>query len=198
VLTVVADVTQLDSWAALVKATVDKFGKIDVLVNNAGWSYKNKQTSGVTIDEYQGCFDINVKSIFLSIGTVVAQMQKQGTGGSMINVSSVSALRPRPGLTWYSASKGAVTVATKALASDFAHENIRINCVSPVLTNTGLFEAFTGVTYTDKNMQKFLGNIPLGRLGQPADVAEVILFLASDAAAFLTGVDIPVDGGRAI
>jgi len=198
VLPIIADVTKLADWERVTKETVEKFGEINVLVNNAGWSYVNKNTLTVTEDEFDRVFLINVKSIYFSVQTVIAQLVKQGKGGSVINIGSVAASRPRPGLTWYSATKGAVTVATKALASDFAPQQIRVNSIAPVLTGTGLFSSFTGLPHTEENVKKFLGNIPLGRLGSPKDVAEAVLFYASDSSVFLTGTDLPVDGGRAI
>jgi len=124
-------------------------------------------------------------------------MKKQG-GGSIINISSTGSLRPRPGLVWYNASKGAVSNATKGLASEYGPDQIRVNAICPLLSGTGLFETFVGVPYTEENVKKFLGNVPLGRLTDPMDIANAALFLASDEGKFVTGVNMEVDGGKCI
>ncbi|KAF2094649.1 short-chain dehydrogenase/reductase SDR [Rhizodiscina lignyota] len=189
------DVTQEADWKAAVESCVKDFGRLDIVVNNAGWTYKNKPTLEVTVEEYTKTFDANVKSIFLSIGAVVPQLKKQG-GGSIINISSVGAMRPRPNLIWYTASKGAVSNATQGLAVEYGPDNIRVNAICPALSGTGLFEQFSGKSNTEENLHKAAGNIPLGRLTNPMDVANTALFLASDEAQYITGVDLQVDGGR--
>ncbi|HEY7384624.1 MAG TPA: SDR family oxidoreductase, partial [Beijerinckiaceae bacterium] len=119
-------------------------------------------------------------------------------GGCIINIGSTAGIRPRPGLTWYNASKGAVNLGSKSMAVELAPANIRVNCIAPVMGETGLLEAFMGLPDTPENRAKFIATIPLGRLSRPADIASTCVYLASDEAAFLTGVVLPVDGGRTI
>lgn len=191
------DVTNAHDWETAVNRVLAQCGRLDIVVNNAGWSYTNKPTLDVTEAEFQRCFDINVKSIFHSVPAVVPYMQKQG-GGSIINISSIGSERPRPGLVWYNATKAAVSNASKALAAEYGPENIRVNSICPLLSGTGLFEAFVGVPFTEENVKKFVGQVPLGRLTDPLDIANMALFLASEEGKFITGQNISVDGGKTI
>jgi len=118
--------------------------------------------------------------------------------GCIINVGSVSGMRPRPGLVWYSASKAAANLVSKAMAAELGPDNIRVNAICPVMSPTGMIESFMGMANTAENRAKFVGNIPLGRLATPLDIAKAALYLASDLADFITGVELPVDGGRAV
>ncbi|KEF52757.1 uncharacterized protein A1O9_11174 [Exophiala aquamarina CBS 119918] len=192
------DVTSLEDWKAALDFVNSKWGHVDVLVNNAGTSYRNKPTLEVTQSEFDRCINVNVASIYHSVNVFVPKFIEQKTGASVINVSSIGSERPRPGLVWYNASKGAVSNATKGLAAEFGQHNIRFNNLCPLLSGTGLFETFVGVPDTPENRQKFIGNVPLGRLTDPNDVAYAALYLASDEGAFITGVSLEVDGGRAI
>ncbi|KAL5047317.1 hypothetical protein BDW71DRAFT_41375 [Aspergillus fruticulosus] len=192
------DVTSPSDWAAVVETAVTKFGKLDILVNNAGTTYRNKPTLEVTEAEWERVFNVNVKGIFHGSQAVIARLLKQGHGGSVINISSTGASRPRPGLVWYNASKGAVSNATKGLAAEYGPHNIRVNTVSPLLSGTGLFSMFTGMEDTEENRQKFIGNVPLGRLTDPADVANMCLYLASDEGSFINGAEMLVDGGKCV
>jgi 3-oxoacyl-[acyl-carrier protein] reductase len=124
-------------------------------------------------------------------------MTKQG-GGSIINIGSTAGIRPRPGLTWYNASKGAVNLGSKSMAVELAPVKVRVNCVAPVMGATALLESFMGVPDTPENRAKFIASVPLGRLAEPADVANACVYLASDDAEFITGVILPVDGGRTV
>ncbi|KAL2414853.1 4-formylbenzenesulfonate dehydrogenase TsaC1/TsaC2 [Exophiala dermatitidis] len=197
VATISANVTSAEDWQKMVDLAVSKFGGLDTVVNNAGTSYKNKPTLEVTEAEFDKVMAVNVKSIFLSVPAVVPALKNRG-GGSIINVASIGAMRPRPGLVWYNASKAAVANATKGLAAEFGKEQIRVNALCPLLSGTGLFEMFVGVPYTEENMKKFLFNVPLGRLTDPADVANICSFLASDEGKFITGINLEVDGGRSV
>lgn len=192
------NVTVLDEWRKLVLETQKAFGKIDILINNAGTSYPNKATMEVTEAEFDKCFNVNVKSIYFSVKTVVQVMIGQGTGGSIVNVASIGVLRPRPGLVWYNASKGAVSNATKGLGAEFARHQIRFNDIFPLLSATGLWETFTGTPDTPENRAKFVGAVPLGRLTDPLDIANAALYFASDESSFVTGASLEVDGGRGI
>ncbi|KAH7384889.1 3-ketoacyl-reductase-like protein [Cadophora sp. MPI-SDFR-AT-0126] len=185
-------------WEDLMENTLAKWGRMDILVNNAGTSYKNKPTANVTEDEFDKVFSVNVKSIFHSARHFIPNLINQGEGGSIINIASIGATRPRPGLVWYNASKAAVTNATKGLAAEYGDKQIRVNSVCPLLSGTGLFETFVGVPPTEENFKKFLFNVPLGRLTHPSDVANYCLYLASDEAKFITGTCLEVDGGRGI
>jgi 3-oxoacyl-[acyl-carrier protein] reductase len=142
-------------------------------------------------------FAVNVKSIFHMAHAVVPLMRQQKQG-VILNIGSVAGIRPRPGLSWYNASKGAVNVLSKSMAVELGPENIRVNAICPVMGVTGLFEDFMGLPDTPTNRAKFLGTIPLGRFSQASDVAAAAVFLASDAAEFFTGLEMPVDGGRTV
>ncbi|PLB51964.1 oxidoreductase [Aspergillus steynii IBT 23096] len=192
------DVTSAEDWKAVVDTAFEKFGRLDVLVNNAGTTYRNKPTAEVTEAEWERVFNVNVKSIFLGTNAFMPRLMEQGQGGSMINVSSTGASRPRPGLVWYNASKGAVSNATKGLAAEYGPHNIRVNTVSPLLSGTALFSMFTGMPDTPENRDKFIGNVPLGRLTDPDDVANMCLYLASDEGSFVNGTEMIVDGGKCI
>ncbi|PAV23811.1 short-chain dehydrogenase reductase family [Pyrrhoderma noxium] len=187
------DVTRPEDWTNLVKETVQELGGLDVLVNNAGGSYTNKPTLEVTESDFDKCFNLNVRSIFHAVGAVVPHFVSQNYG-TIINVSSTAAIRPRGGLTWYSASKAAVNCATKALASEYAPNRIRVNAVCPVAGRTPLLPTFLG----ERTEESFIATIPMGRLTEPEDVANTIGWLASDEAGFVTGVCLEVDGGRCI
>ncbi|KAJ9213990.1 hypothetical protein DTO166G4_4435 [Paecilomyces variotii] len=192
------DVTKVDDWNAVVNLAIEKFGRVDILVNNAGTTYKNKPTLEVTEEEWERVFQVNVKSIFHAVKTVIPRFIEQGNGGSVINISSTGASRPRPGLVWYNATKGAVSNATKGLAAEYGPHNIRVNSVCPLLSGTGLFEMFTGVPDTPENRKNFIAQVPLGRLTDPNDIANTVLFLASDEGQFINGTEIVVDGGKCI
>lgn len=192
------NVAKSEDWEKCLKETLQKFGRVDIVVNNAGTSYRNKPTAEVTEDEFDKVFAVNVKSVFHCSAVVIPTLIKQGNGGSIINIASIGATRPRPGLVWYNASKAAVTNATKGLAAEYGEHQIRINSLCPLLSGTGLFETFVGVPPTEENFKKFLFNVPLGRLTNPRDVANYSLFLASEEASFITGTCLEVDGGRGI
>ncbi len=195
-LAVRCDVTRREEVDAMVQATLEAFnGRIDVVVNNAGWTYKNSPLLDIDEATFDKVFAINVKSIFHSIRAVVPIMRAQQSG-VILNVGSTAGIRPRPGLTWYNASKGAVNLMSKSLAIELGADNIRVNAICPVIGVTGLLEQFMGVPDTPENRKKFVATIPLGRLSMPEDVANAALFLASDEASFLTGLELPVDGGR--
>lgn len=166
----------------------------------------------VTEEEFDKVMSVNVKSVFLGSNAFTAQVKKQGSKGSMINIASVGAHRPRPGLVWYNASKGAITnvshrpiscktnanaQATMGLAAEYGPDGIRVNSICPLATMTGLLPTFIGKEITPE-VQKALGNVPLGRMGEIRDVTKAAVFLASEEASFITGVNLDVDGGRAI
>jgi len=194
---VTADVSLEADVAAVVSRTQAAFGVPNILVNNAGTTYRNQPLLDVSEAEFDRVFRVNVKSIFHFVRAVVPPMRDAG-GGVIINVGSTAGIRPRPGLTWYNASKGAVNLMSKSLAVELAPWNIRVNALAPVMGETGLLEAFMGLPDTPENRARFIAGIPLGRLSRPDDIAGAALYLASDDAAFITGVELPVDGGRTI
>ncbi len=191
------DVTDKADVATMMRAALDTYGRLDVLVNNAGVSHKNKPMTEVTEEEFDLIYAVNVKAIFLAALEAIPLLRAQG-GGCIINTSSTAAIRPRPGLTVYNSSKGAVNVLTKSMAVELAPDNIRVNAICPVIGETALMETFMGVPDTPENRKKFEATIPLGRFSTPKDIAHAAAFLASDEAAFLTGVTLEVDGGRCI
>ncbi|MBA4789923.1 MAG: glucose 1-dehydrogenase [Rhizobiales bacterium] len=191
------DVTSRADVEASVAAAIKHGGKLDIVINNAGWTHRNKPLLEVTEEEFDKAYAINMKSIFHMIHTVVPVMTGQG-GGVVVNVGSTAGIRPRPGLTWYNATKGAVNLATRSLAVELAPQKIRVNGVAPVMGATGLLESFMGVPDTPENRARFIATIPLGRLSEPKDVANACLYLSSDEAEFITGVILEVDGGRTI
>lgn len=193
-----ADVTNSEQVKALVNAAVQRYGRLDVIVNNAGWTHRNRPALEVTEDEFDKVYAINVKSIYLATVHATPVFRAQG-GGSFINIASTAGVRPRPGLTWYNGSKGAVITTSKSLAAELGPDNIRVNCINPVFNpETGLSAEFAGGPLTDERMAKFRATIPLGRFSTALDVANAALYLASDEAAFISGVCIEVDGGRCV
>lgn len=191
------DVSKRADVDKLVAETVKKFGTLDIVVNNAGYTHKNRPMLEVDEETFDRCFDVNVKSIYLMSMAVVPIMRKK-KAGVIINVGSVSGIRPRPGLVWYSASKAAANLMSKAMAAELGPDNIRVNAICPVMAPTGMIADFMGMPDTPENRAKFVGNIPLGRLATPVDIAKAALYLASDMSDFITGVEFPVDGGRAV
>ena len=192
-----ADVGKAEDVARVVAETTSRLGPPAVLVNNAGTTHRNKPILEVTEDEFDRMFRVNVKSIYLFVREIAPVMREAG-GGVILNVGSTAGIRPRPGLTWYNATKGAVNLVSKSLAVELAPWKIRVNCISPVMGETGLLDSFMGVPDTPENRARFIATIPLGRLSRAADIANAALFLASDEAEFITGVDFPVDGGRTV
>jgi 3-oxoacyl-[acyl-carrier protein] reductase len=195
---VAADVTNSAQVKALVDAAVLRYGRLDVMVNNAGWTHRNRPALEVPEDEFDKCYAVNVKSIYLATVHATPVFRAQG-GGAFINIASTAGVRPRPGLTWYNGSKGAAIVTSKSLAAELGPDNIRVNCVNPVFNpETGLSAEFAGGPLTDDRLAKFRATIPLGRFSTALDVANAVLYLASDEAAFISGVCIEVDGGRCV
>lgn len=191
------DVSIGDEVKSAVEETTKAFGSVDIVINNAGWSHPNQPLLDLDEATFKRLYDINVTSIFHMTHAIVPQW-REGRGGVMINVGSTAGIRPRPGLTWYNSSKGAVNLMTKSLAVELAPDKIRVCGLAPVMGATGLLETFMGMPDTPENREKFISTIPLGRLCEAKDMANSALFLASDEAEFLTGVILEVDGGRTI
>ena len=191
------DVSRRADVDAAVTACVEAFGGVDILVNNAGTTHRNQSMLDVDEATFDRVFAVNVKSIFHTTQAVVPLM-KARRSGCIVNIGSTAGIRPRPGLTWYNASKGAVNLLSKSMAAELGPDGIRVNAVCPVMSPTALIEQFLGVPDTPEARAKVVAGIPLGRMSTPEDVAEATLYLASDAARFITGVELPVDGGRTI
>jgi 3-oxoacyl-[acyl-carrier protein] reductase len=195
-LAIKCDVSSAADVRNAVEATKARYGRLDIVVNNAGTTHKNKPMLDVTEAEFDRVFAVNVKSLFNMAHAAVPIMRAQG-GGSLLNIGSTAGLRPRPGLTWYNGSKGAVNLLTKSMAIELAPDKIRVNALAPVAGDTPLLPSFLG-TDTPEMRAKFIATIPLGRFSKPSDIAASALFLSSDEAVFLTGVVLEVDGGRTI
>jgi 3-oxoacyl-[acyl-carrier protein] reductase len=190
-----ADVTKAEDWAKLVRAAADK---LDIIVNNAGWTHRNKPYLEVTEAEFDRVYAVNVKSIYLSAIHAVPVFRQRG-GGCFVNIASTAGIRPRPGLTVYNSSKGAVITMSKSMAGEFGKDRIRVNCVNPVFSpETALSADFAGGTVSEEAKSRFLATIPLGRFSTPLDVANACLYLASDEASLISGVCIEVDGARCV
>jgi len=189
------DVSIKSDFAACVAETLSAFGGLDILVNNAGTTHINKPMLDIDEDEYDRMFAVNVKGVFLGCQAVVPVFREAG-GGVIINIGSTAGLRPRPGLSAYNASKGAVHILTKSLAVELAPDHIRVCAIAPVATETPLLPSFLGPAQGQR--EKFIASVPLGRLAQPQDIANAALFLASADAAFVTGNIVEIDGGRTI
>jgi 3-oxoacyl-[acyl-carrier protein] reductase len=197
VVAVSCDVSKKADVDAMVRAATEAFGGLDIVVNNAGITHRNQPLLDVGEAEFDRIYAVNVKSIYLLTLAAVPKMEQRG-GGTIINIASTAGIRPRPGLTWYNGSKGAVITLTKSMAVELAPKNIRVNAINPVMGETGMLQQFMGLPDTPENRAKFIVGIPLGRLSQPYDIANAALFLAEPASSFITGVALEVDGGRCI
>lgn len=191
-----ADVGDGQAYRNLLERTLDAFGRLDIVVNNAGITHRNQPLLDVDEATFDRIFAVNVKSIYHCAQSCVPVFRRQG-GGNILNIASTAGLRPRPGLTWYNASKGAVITLTKSMAVELAPDRIRVNALCPVAGETPLLREFMGDD-TPERRARFMATVPLGRFSTPEDIARAALFLISDEAEFLTGVALEVDGGRCI
>ncbi|MCM3239193.1 glucose 1-dehydrogenase [Heyndrickxia oleronia] len=186
------DVSNEDDWKKVAKETIDQFGKVDILFNNAG-IYKIKPLAEIALDEWNRLMSINVTGVFLGMKHIMPLMAKQKKG-SVINASSIAGLMGSPGHVLYGASKGAVRIMTKDAAMEYAHVGVRVNSIHPGYIDTGMADYASEVTGSSKDeLGKNL--FPLGHLGSVKDVANTVLFLASDESAFSTGAEFVIDGG---
>jgi NAD(P)-dependent dehydrogenase (short-subunit alcohol dehydrogenase family) len=188
------DVTRARDVERAVKGTVERFGRVNVLVNNAGTLHVST-VEGISEEEWDRVMTVNVKGPFLMSRAVLPEFRKCG-GGVILNLGSVLGLVAVKDRAAYCASKGGVTMLTKAMALDHAHENIRVNCICPSIVETELVKGVFDQSEQGQALRKArVATIPLGRIGQPADVAEMAVFLASEESSWLTGTAIPLDGG---
>jgi 3-oxoacyl-[acyl-carrier protein] reductase len=190
------DVSQAASVAAMVAAARDAWGRVDIVVNNAGITHLPKPMEEVTEEEFDRVFAVNAKSVYLTAREVVPMMKAAGRG-AILNIASTAGLSPRPRLNWYNASKGWMITATKAMAVELAPFGIRVNALAPVAGETPLLKSFMGED-TPEIRAKFLATIPIGRFSTPEDMGNAALYLCSDEASMVTGVAMEVDGGRCI
>lgn len=190
------DVASDDDAGRMVRTAVGRFGRLDVLVNNAGAPQPPTPMAETAESDFDRLMAVNAKAIFLAAKHAVPHMRRQG-GGVILNTVSVAAIRPRPNLAAYNASKGAALVLSKSLAIELAPDRIRVNAVCPGPGDTPMLATFVGGE-SDAHRAAFLSSIPLGRLCAPDDIAGTMVFLASDEASFITGGVIEVDGGRCI
>ncbi len=190
------DVSLKSDIDRMIATAMEQFERVDVMVNNAGYTHRNGDLTEVSEADFDLINGVNMKAIYHATLGVVPIMDKQG-GGCIITTASTAGLRPRPGLTWYNASKGWAITATKSMAVELAPKNIRANCLCPVAGETGMLAQFMGEDTPEKR-DLFRSSIPLGRLSTPLDIANAALWLASDEAAFITGVALEVDGGRCV
>jgi 3-oxoacyl-[acyl-carrier protein] reductase len=190
------DVSKDADVGELVRTAEAQYGRLDIVVNNAGISHRNQSLLDVSEAEFDRVFQVNVKSLYLMARHAVPVFRRVGSG-CFINVASTAGVRPRPGLVWYNGSKGAVITISKAMAVELAPDRIRVNCINPVAGDTPLLATFMGED-TPARRAQFIASIPLGRFSQPRDIANAALYLASDEADFITGTSLEVDGGRCV
>jgi 3-oxoacyl-[acyl-carrier protein] reductase len=192
------DVSRAADAENLIKTTIDKFSKIDILFNNAGIPQRHIPTENIDEALWDNIFAVNIKGMFLTTKYVIPVM-KQARNGVIINLASINGVRPRPGSAAYASSKAAAIHFTKALALELAPNNIRVNCINPVSTDTPMLPKFMpGGVDADGSKKAAGDSIPLGRIAKPEDIAYAALYLASDESSMVTGASINVDGGRGI
>lgn len=190
------DVSLASDIQTMVDLATAKFGRLDIMVNNAGYTHRNGDMLEVDEETFDLITAVNMKALYHAARAVVPIMEKQG-GGTILTTASTAGLRPRPGLTWYNASKGWAITATKSMAVELAPKKIRVNCICPVAGETGMLAQFMGEDTPEKRAL-FRASVPLGRLSTPLDIANAALWLVSEEAEFITGVALEVDGGRCI
>ena len=190
------DVSNSLSFKNMVDKTLEKFGKIEIMVNNAGITHLPNSMEYISEAEFDKIFAVNSKSVFFSAKYLVPKMTSIG-GGNILNVASTAGISPRPNLSWYNATKGWMISATKAMAIELASKRIRVNALAPVAGETPLLKSFMGGDTPEKR-EKFLSTIPIGRFSTPDDMGNAACFLCSEEASMITGVVLQVDGGRCI
>lgn len=191
-----ADVSRDGDVKRLINGCIAHFGGLDIVVNNAGTTHRNRPMLEVSEEEFDRIYAVNVKSLFLTARHAVPHFRAQGRG-CFITIASTAGVRPRPGLTWYNGSKGAAITTSRSMAAELGPDNIRVNVINPVAGETALLAQFMGED-TPERRAKFIATVPLGRLSRPLDIANAALFLASDEAEFITGACLEVDGGRCV
>ncbi|MGT2455191.1 SDR family NAD(P)-dependent oxidoreductase [Cupriavidus basilensis] len=184
------DVSREDDVRKVIDQVVSRFGRLDIMVANAGIAHPSSPVEDVGIEQWQQMMDINLTGVFLSNKLAIAQMRKQGSGGAIVNMASVLGHVGMTGAASYNAAKGGVVNLTRSLGVAYAKHGIRVNAVCPGFVETPLIDRATGELRT-----RLVAAHPIGRLGQAAEVAKAVLFLASDDASFVVGTSLLVDGG---
>lgn len=192
---VVVDVTKYDQVERMLQTALDRFGRLDVLYNNAGIPQSFTPFEESSDELFERIFDVNVKGVFYGCRAVVPHFKRLG-GGVILNTASTAGIRPRPGLAVYNASKGAVITLTKSLAAELAPFRIRVVSICPVATETPMLSTFLGEHEMEEARKRFIATVPWGRLNRPEDIARAAVFLASSDAEMVTGTAFEVDGGR--
>ncbi len=196
------DVTSAADWTTAVQEAVDAHGRLDIVVNNAGYTHINQPMLDVDEAEFDRVYAVNVKGLYLSAQAAVPVFRAQapaydGVRGVFVNIASTAGIRPRPGLVWYNSSKSAAIGVTRSMAIELAAERIRVCGINPVAGDTPLLKRFMGEESEEKRAA-FKASIPMGRLSTAEDIANAALYLASDEASMITGVCMEVDGGRCV
>jgi len=189
------DVGNAESYAAMVDHAEGEFGLPDITVNNAGYTHPRSAMEDVSEADLGKVLDVNLKALYFTGRYIVPKLKARGQGGAIVNISSTAAFRPGMALTWYSAAKAAMNVATQGMAMELGHHGIRVNAIAPVIGETGMLTRFMGQEDSPEARVKFGASIPLGRFCKPADVAGVVAFLVGPDGAFVNGHCLPVDGG---
>ena len=192
------DVSKKNEVDKMIEETIKQFSEINILVQNAAIGMKPQLLLETSEELFDKLFAVNVESVYLGAKAVIPIFKNQGKGGVILNTVSTAALRPRPGLTIYNSTKGALIPMTKALALEVAEYKIRVNGVCPVAGETPMLKDFLGSDNPEESHKKFISTVPLGRLAEPEDVANASLYLCSEEANFITGVMLEIDGGRSI
>ncbi len=192
----VVDVGDNDSVKAMADGAIKAFGRLDILINNAGITHLPTPLEDVAEDEFDRVLRVNAKSVYLTARHLVPHM-KANKSGAILNVASTAGVSPRPNLNWYNASKGWMITATKTMAVELAPYGVRVNALNPVAGETPLLKSFMGED-TPQMRAKFIATIPLGRFSTPEDMGNAACFLCSDEAGMITGVAMEIDGGRCI
>jgi 3-oxoacyl-[acyl-carrier protein] reductase len=191
------DVTSAAGVGAMAAAAEEQFGRVDIVSCNAGYTHRPQACLELDEAAFARTFDVNVKGAWLSARAVIPALRRAG-GGAITITGSVMGERTRPGFSAYAPSKAAANHLARTLALELAADAIRVNAVAPVATETPMLPRFLGLEDPDGARERFVASIPLGRLAEAQDVADAIAFLSSDEARFITGIVLPIDGGRSI
>jgi len=189
------NVTKQADWETALATAKERYGKLDIVINNAGTTYRKQPSVGVSEEDFDRVVAVNCKSIFWIVQVIMPYFVEQGKG-VYLNTSSVSGSRTRPGQVFYGGTKGFLNTVTQGLAAEYGPQGVRVNSICPLRGATGLLEMFSGTEDTPEERERFGKTVPLGRMSEPEDIANAAIFLASDEAAFISGTNLPVDGGR--
>lgn len=194
---IILDVTDEQQWQQAIRHIMDAQGRLDVLINNAGIRESNP-IEDTSIEQWQRVIDVNLSSVFLGCKAALPAL-RQSESGAIVNLGSITGIRSVSNMIAYSTSKSGITALTSSLAIDLAKDNIRVNAVCPGAIGTQMVTSLIDESDNpDEREAQIMANHPLGRIGRPDEVASVIAFLAGEDASFMTGLSIPVDGGRSI